>query len=85
MTRRPRAVIVVTGSELVRGDRTDRNGPFYAREALALGLVPDRIVIVGDDPIDLESALRAADGADVCLVSGGLGPTPDDRTASGLV
>ena len=80
MTRRPRAVIVVTGTELVRGDRTDRNGPFYAREALALGLVPDRIVIVGDDPIDLESALRAADGADVCLVSGGLGPTHDDRT-----
>ena len=80
MTRRPRAVIVVTGTELVRGDRTDRNGPFYAREALALGLIPDRIVIVGDDPIDLESALRAADGADVCLVSGGLGPTHDDRT-----
>jgi len=80
VTRRPRAVIVVTGTELVRGDRTDRNGPFYAREALALGLVPDRIVIVGDDPIDLESALRAADGADVCLVSGGLGPTHDDRT-----
>jgi len=80
VTRRPRAVIVVTGTELVRGDRTDRNGPFYAREALALGLIPDRIVIVGDDPIDLESALRAADGADVCLVSGGLGPTHDDRT-----
>ena len=38
---RPRAVVVVTGSELVRGERTDRNGPFYAREALSLGLVPD--------------------------------------------
>jgi len=33
---RPRAAIVVTGSELVRGERTDRNGPFYAREALSL-------------------------------------------------
>src|SRR5699024_7943217 len=42
---RPRAAIVVTGSELVRGERTDRNGPFYAREALSLGLVPDRILI----------------------------------------
>ena len=47
---RPRAAIVVTGSELVRGERTDRNGPFYAHEALSLGLVPDRILIVGDDP-----------------------------------
>ena len=80
MSSRPRAVVVVTGSELVRGERTDRNGPFYAREALSLGLVPERIVIVGDDPNDLEAALRAAEDADVCLVSGGLGPTHDDRT-----
>ena len=80
MSHRPRAVVVVTGSELVRGERTDRNGPFYAREALSLGLVPERIVIVGDDPDDLEAALRSADGADICLVSGGLGPTHDDRT-----
>jgi competence/damage-inducible protein CinA-like protein len=77
---RPRAAIVVTGSELVRGERTDANGPFYAREALSLGLVPERITIVGDDPVDLESALRAAGEAEVCLVSGGLGPTHDDRT-----
>ena len=77
---RPRAAIVVTGSELVRGERDDRNGPFYAREALSLGLTPERIVIVGDDPVDLEAALRAGSGADVCLVSGGLGPTHDDRT-----
>ena len=80
MSHRPRAAIVVTGSELVRGERTDRNGPFYAREALSLGLVPERIVIVGDDPADLEAALRSAQDADVCLVSGGLGPTHDDRT-----
>jgi competence/damage-inducible protein CinA-like protein len=77
---RPRAAIVVTGSELVRGERTDRNGPFYAREALSLGLVPERITIVGDDPADLEPALRTGAEADVCLVSGGLGPTHDDRT-----
>ena len=77
---RPRAAIVVTGSELVRGERTDRNGPFYAREALSLGLVPERILIVGDDPAALQVALRAGSEADVCLVSGGLGPTHDDRT-----
>lgn len=77
---RPRTAIVVTGSELVRGDRTDLNGPFYAREALALGLEPARLSIVGDDPAELEDALRVGMQADVCLVSGGLGPTHDDRT-----
>ena len=45
---RPRAAIVVTGSELVRGDRQDRNGPFLAAEAVRLGLDPARITIVGD-------------------------------------
>jgi len=78
---RPRAVIVVTGSELVRGERTDLNGPFLARSLLALGLEPTRIHVVGDDPRELESAVReAVAGADLVATSGGLGPTHDDRT-----
>jgi nicotinamide-nucleotide amidase len=77
---RPRAVVVVTGSELVRGDRTDRNGPFLARELLRLGVEPARIAIVGDDPAELEPALCEGLEADLCVVSGGLGPTHDDRT-----
>jgi len=77
---RPRAVVVVTGSELVRGERTDLNGPFLAREALRLGLEPARIAIVGDSADELEAALRDGLAADACFVSGGLGPTHDDRT-----
>ena len=77
---RPRAAIVVTGSELVRGEREDRNGPFLAAEVQRLGLEPERITIVGDRPSDLERALSDGLGADLCLVSGGLGPTHDDRT-----
>jgi nicotinamide-nucleotide amidase len=77
---RPRAVVVATGSELVRGERTDLNGPFLAREALRIGLEPARIAIVGDAPDELEATLRDALTADACLVSGGLGPTHDDRT-----
>jgi nicotinamide-nucleotide amidase len=78
---RPRAVVVVTGSELVRGERTDLNGPFLAREALRLGLEPARIAIVGDAPAELEAVLRQALAeADAVLTSGGLGPTHDDRT-----
>jgi nicotinamide-nucleotide amidase len=80
LSGRPRAVVVVTGSELVRGERTDLNGPFLAREALRLGLEPARIAIVGDAPEELQSVLRDALDADAVLVSGGLGPTHDDRT-----
>jgi nicotinamide-nucleotide amidase len=80
VSARPRAVVVVTGSELVRGERNDRNGPFLAAEALRHGLEPARITIVGDGPAELEAALRDGLTADACLVSGGLGPTHDDRT-----
>jgi competence/damage-inducible protein CinA-like protein len=77
---RTRALVVVTGSELVRGERSDRNGPFLAAEALQHGLAPSRITIVGDAPAELEAVLREGLEADACLVSGGLGPTHDDRT-----
>jgi len=76
----PRAVFVITGSELVRGERTDLNGPFLARQALSLGLEPARILIVGDGEEELVAALRTGLEADLCVVSGGLGPTHDDRT-----
>jgi nicotinamide-nucleotide amidase len=77
---RPRAAIVVTGSELVRGDRNDLNGPFLARELVSLGLEPGRITIVGDGRNELEEALGEGLRADLCVVTGGLGPTHDDRT-----
>jgi nicotinamide-nucleotide amidase len=81
VTARPRGFIVVTGSELVRGDRRDLNGPFLAGELLRHGVEPARISIVGDREEELEEALAEGLGsADLCVVSGGLGPTHDDRT-----
>jgi nicotinamide-nucleotide amidase len=77
---RVRASIVASGSELVRGDRQDRNGPFLAASLLELGIDPVRITVVGDEPADLEAALRAGLDEDLLVVSGGLGPTHDDRT-----
>jgi len=64
----------------VRGERKDLNGPFLARELVSRGLEPARITVVGDRPPELEAALREGLEADLCVVSGGLGPTHDDRT-----
>jgi nicotinamide-nucleotide amidase len=77
---RPRAVVLVTGSELVRGDRRDLNGPWLAGELVRLGLEPARITIVGDTVEELAPAMREGLEADLLVVSGGLGPTHDDRT-----
>jgi nicotinamide-nucleotide amidase len=81
---RPRAFVVVTGSELVRGDRRDANGPFLAAELSRRGLEPARISIVGDTPEELHQAIAEGLTGDLCLVSGGLGPTHDDRTVEML-
>jgi nicotinamide-nucleotide amidase len=80
LASRPRAVIVASGSELVRGDRNDRNGPYLAADLLRRGVEPARITVVGDDADDLEAALRQGLEEDLLVVSGGLGPTHDDRT-----
>jgi nicotinamide-nucleotide amidase len=77
---RPRAFVVVTGSELVRGDRRDLNGPFLAADLMRHGVEPARITIVGDREDELAVALSEGMRADLCVVSGGLGPTHDDRT-----
>ena len=71
---------MVTGSELLRAEIADENGPFLARELARLGVLCRRITIVGDDPDLLEAAIRDGLEADLCLISGGLGPTHDDRT-----
>ena len=75
-----RSAVLVTGSELIRGGRKDSNGPFLAEELTRLGLEPARITIVGDEPSLLEPAIREGLEADLLVLSGGLGPTHDDRT-----
>jgi nicotinamide-nucleotide amidase len=76
----PRAAVLVTGSELVRGGRVDENGPFLARELVSRGIEPERIAVIGDRAEHLETALREALTLDLVVTSGGLGPTHDDRT-----
>ena len=44
---RPRVAILATGSELVRGERRDRNGPFLASAVLSLGLDPRALYDAG--------------------------------------
>lgn len=77
-----RAGIVVTGTEVLSGAVTDRNGPWLSRELYALGVEVAEILIVGDRPSDIEEALSLMEGQSLQMIvtSGGLGPTADDLT-----
>jgi nicotinamide-nucleotide amidase len=77
-----RAGIVATGTEVLTGRISDRNGPWISEQLADRGVEVAHILIVGDRPGDLEAALRflAAEGMDLIVTSGGLGPTADDLT-----
>src|ERR1044072_1735825 len=78
-----RAGIVVTGTEVLTGRIADRNGPWISERLAELGVEVAHILVVADRSEDLEAALRfmAAEGMDLIVTSGGLGPTADDLTA----
>lgn len=78
-----RAGIVVTGTEVITGTIADRNGPWVSMRLGELGVEVSHILLVADRPGDLEAALRflGAEGMDLIVTSGGLGPTADDLTA----
>jgi nicotinamide-nucleotide amidase len=78
-----RAGILVTGNEVLNGTISDANGPWVSARLAELGVDVAHILVVGDRPDDLEAALRfmAAEGMDLIITSGGLGPTADDLTA----
>jgi len=79
-----RAGIVVTGTEVLTGRIQDRNGPWIADRLLELGVELAHITICADRPDDIEAQLRflAAEGVDLIVTSGGLGPTADDLTVA---
>ena len=79
----PRAGIVVTGTEVLTGRVTDRNGPWLAERLRELGVDLAYVTIVGDRPGDMVAALQflAEERMNLVLTSGGLGPTADDLTA----
>ena len=78
-----RAGIVVTGTEVLTGRISDSNGPWVSERLAELGVEVAHILVVADRPDDLEAALRfmAAEGMDLIVTTGGLGPTADDLTA----
>lgn len=85
--RAPVAVLVVTGDELLRGFVQDANTGHIARELRRVGVGLAEVRLCSDDLTSIVDALRDASAraaADVVIVTGGLGPTHDDRTSEAV-
>ncbi|RKY28186.1 MAG: competence/damage-inducible protein A, partial [Planctomycetota bacterium] len=77
----PRIEVLSIGAELVDGSTADTNA---AEIAAALGEAGRRVAschAVGDEPAEVTALLRGMmQRCDVCICTGGLGPTRDDVT-----
>ena len=84
VSEKPRAGILITGTEVLSGIISDRNGPWLSERLREIGVDAAMIEIVGDRPDDLAAALEymAREGMALIVTSGGLGPTADDLTAA---
>lgn len=81
----PTVRILSIGDELILGRVTDTNATFLCRLATDHGFRVLGAQQLGDGEAAIAAALRhAAEDADLILVSGGLGPTDDDRTRHAL-
>jgi nicotinamide-nucleotide amidase len=79
------AAILTVGDELILGDRIDTNGPWISRTLLVLGIETTERCSVGDTVDEIAKAIqRLAEQNDLVFVTGGLGPTEDDRTRQAL-
>jgi len=76
-----KAEIITIGDEILIGQIVDTNSAWMAVELNQLGIQIAQITSISDTPEHLVSALNEAQiRANVVLITGGLGPTKDDRT-----
>ncbi len=82
----PVVEIFSIGTELVYGRIQDTNSFWVAQQVVNLGAHVRRVTQLTDDFEDVTAAFRAsvARGTDLAIMSGGLGPTPDDLTTAAL-
>ncbi len=81
MARRHFVELVTVGDELLLGETLDSNAAFLARACAEAGFEVRRKTTLPDDPEPLRRGLaEARERGGFVIVTGGLGPTPDDLT-----
>jgi nicotinamide-nucleotide amidase len=77
------AELLATGDEIRTGTLVDSNTAHISEHLTAIGIHVRRHHCCGDDQTDLVAVLKEiAARSEICVVTGGLGPTSDDRSAA---
>ncbi len=85
LVSRPKAVLLNVGDELLKGSVLNTNARFLGRELTGMGFEVTRQISCQDSLQSIKEALRAElPDSDLMILSGGLGPTPDDVTRDAI-
>jgi competence/damage-inducible protein CinA-like protein len=83
--KHPIAEIFSQGEEVISGQVTDTNASWLSQQLVQMGFEISRHTAVGDKINDLVKLLQEISyRADLCICTGGLGPTIDDLTAEAV-
>ena len=79
------AVLAAVGDELLSGARLEKNAHFMAGKFHAKGWEVKRIEVISDEEDEITALLsRWVGKTDILIMSGGLGPTHDDKTRNAI-
>ena len=81
----PSAAGIIIGDEILSGKFRDQNGPYLIHRLRTLGVDLRHLATINDDVERIGDEVRAcSERYDHVFTSGGVGPTHDDRTFSGV-
>lgn len=80
-----KATLLTIGDEILIGQIVDTNSAFIAQQLNQIGIEVEEILSVKDELYHIiEAFQRGIDKSDLVIVTGGLGPTKDDKTKLAL-
>ncbi|QTV06127.1 CinA family nicotinamide mononucleotide deamidase-related protein [Faecalibacter bovis] len=80
-----KATLLTIGDEILIGQIVDTNSAFIAQHLNQIGIEVEEILSVKDELFHIiEAFQRGIEKSDVVIVTGGLGPTKDDKTKTAL-
>lgn len=80
-----RATLLTIGDEILIGQIVDTNSAFIAKQLNTIGIEVEEILSVKDELFHIiEAFQRGIEKSDIVIVTGGLGPTKDDKTKTAL-